>query len=105
MHLCPLLESEYYYNGIICGYKGSTAQQYAKLWGMRFISLRNMEAFASGDVNRDGEVSVLDLIAMQRNLHGHYVLSEKQFSLADLNGDEAVDVFDLALLKRKLISR
>lgn len=62
------------------------------------------EPVRKGDVNLDGTVSVLDIIALTRYLHGTDKLSAGALEQGDLNSDNVTDVFDLALLKRLLMS-
>ena len=52
------------------------------------------ERLATGDVNRDGRVSILDLILVARQL-GKSVPSD---SPVDINGDGVVNIFDLTLV-------
>ena len=52
------------------------------------------ERLATGDVNRDGRVSILDLILVARQL-GKGVSSD---SPEDINGDGVVNIFDLTLV-------
>ncbi len=54
-----------------------------------------------GDVNADGECSFLDIVMLQRWLHGVGSLTDGE--AADLNADGCADVFDLALLKRAVL--
>ena len=55
---------------------------------------------AAGDVNGDGEVTVVDLIVLQGYLHGHDNVTIYAPQNADINKDGEVDIFDLALAKR-----
>lgn len=57
-----------------------------------------------GDVNGDGEVSVIDLIVLQGYLHGHDNVEIYAPWNADTNGDDVVDIFDLAFAKRILLA-
>ncbi len=63
------------------------------------------EPVIQDDVNADGELSLLDVILLQK-----WLLCEGNAALticaenADYNGDGIVDVFDLALMKRALLS-
>ena len=57
-----------------------------------------------GDVNDDGEVTVIDLIILQGVLHGHDNVTILAPWNADINDDGAVDVFDLALAKRIVLN-
>ena len=52
------------------------------------------ERLATGDVNRDGRVSILDLILVARQL-GQRVAAD---SPEDVNGDGVVNIFDLTLV-------
>ncbi len=56
----------------------------------------------AGDVNADGKVSVLDIIALQRWLFGQKVSISS--GTADMDGDGVVNVFDLAALKKYLMN-
>lgn len=52
-----------------------------------------------GDINGDGTVSSLDLIALQRHLSGEQLLTGEEVRRADINNDGVVDTLDLDLLK------
>ena len=56
----------------------------------------------TGDSDLDGEVGVLDVVALQR-----YMLNASDVTIgyvqSDLNNDKTIDVFDLALLKREIV--
>ena len=56
------------------------------------------EQLATGDVNRDGRVSILDLVLIAQQL-GNKVSSD---SPVDLNGDGVVSILDLVLAVREL---
>lgn len=58
-----------------------------------------------GDVNLDGTVGVLDVVALQRYLLADLALDDAQFVQADMNADGAVNVFDLALLKKAVLAK
>ena len=51
-----------------------------------------------GDVNGNGKVELLDIVALQKFLVNIKV--DIQSSYADMNGDNKLDIFDLAILKR-----
>lgn len=57
-------------------------------------------ASLTGDVNLDGQVSTLDIVALQKHLLGQYPLSQEQARQADTTGDGSVDAFDLGVLKK-----
>ena len=56
-----------------------------------------------GDVNDDGEVTVIDVIVMQGWLLGHDNVTMYAPQNADIDGDGVADVFDLGLMKRILL--
>lgn len=58
----------------------------------------------AGDVNTDGTVSVLDVVALQKHLLTTASLNADQLRNADMYDDDVVDGFDLAFLKRVLLS-
>ena len=58
----------------------------------------------TGDVNFDGELTVADVVEMQKYLHNMSKYSKENFSASDINQDNCVNVIDLALLKRKMFS-
>ena len=55
----------------------------------------------TGDVNDDGSVNIMDVIALQKYLLG--LKTSINGANADMNGDKVIDVFDLGLLKRLVI--
>ncbi|MCR4645825.1 MAG: hypothetical protein K5695_10535 [Oscillospiraceae bacterium] len=57
-----------------------------------------------GDVSPDGKLDVLDIIALQKFLHGR-TGTGVTLEAADMNGDGVIDVFDLALLKRAVLAK
>jgi len=47
-----------YYNGVIYGYDGSTAETYAETYGYTFVSLGETPALSTGDLDGDSEITV-----------------------------------------------
>lgn len=76
------------YDFTICGYKNSTAQQYAEANNIPF-EIYDPDAY-----------EVRDVVSMQRFLLGSGASGGRREY--DLNGDGVTDIYDLALLKRKL---
>jgi len=56
-----------------------------------------------GDLNSDGQITIIDAVSLQKYLHSKQKITQEQYALADVNGDGMVNVYDLILLKRKLI--
>ncbi len=59
----------------------------------------------SGDINLDGKVTVVDIIAQQKYLSNQSEYSCANYVVGDLNHDGKVNVIDLALLKKQLIEK
>ncbi|MCR5717502.1 MAG: RICIN domain-containing protein [Oscillospiraceae bacterium] len=55
-----------------------------------------------GDIDADGSVTVLDIVALQKYVLNMRSFTQEEFDIADMNGDGFVDVFDLALLRRAM---
>ena len=58
-----------------------------------------------GDVNLNGEIDLLDVIALQKYLLLLEPLTPDQLEQAELTGDSSADVFDLCLLKRYVLQK
>ena len=56
---------------------------------------------SKGDVNSDGEVNIMDIIALQKHMLG--VRTDINGDNADMNDDNVIDVFDLNLLKYAVV--
>lgn len=82
-------------------YKGSTAE---KLLEESVYTVELLESVSvKGDVNRDGKVSVLDAVALNKWL---LALNENIDTAAgDMNSDDALNIFDLMLLKKELCGK
>jgi len=66
------------------------------------IKVTVISAVPAGDCNNDGEITVTDVIMLQRWLLSDGTkLSNRQ--AADLHKDGSINAFDLALLKHKLL--
>lgn len=57
-----------------------------------------------GDLNQDGNITLTDLIPLQKYLLCQATLTADQSTLADLNEDGMINVIDLMLLKRILLN-
>ena len=60
-------------------------------------------SYGIGDINKDGSISVADLVILQKHIIGKEIMSEEQAAQADMNGDGAVDIFDVVELRKALI--
>ncbi|MCQ2459867.1 MAG: leucine-rich repeat protein [Ruminococcus sp.] len=61
-----LLDDEYKYNGVIRGLKGSTAEIYAKTYGIEFAEIKTESI--KGDANCDGNVNMADAVLIMQSL-------------------------------------
>ncbi len=59
--------------------------------------------YAKGDINKDGEVNIADLVLMQNYILSKETFTEEQFGLADMDNSETVTSMDAALLRNYLI--
>lgn len=58
-----------------------------------------------GDLNADGEISVLDILTLQKYLLGKESFSEATWKNADMNSDGIVNIYDLILLKQAVLNQ
>ena len=63
------------------------------------------QSAASGDVNQDGIVNILDVVLMVGAIMGDNTLDATQFQAADINGDGVVNVTDVVVIVNLLLSR
>lgn len=57
-----------------------------------------------GDVNNDGSVDVLDIVAIVGHVIGENTLSAEQVNIADTNQDGFVDVLDVVEIISRIIN-
>ncbi|MBQ6554054.1 MAG: leucine-rich repeat protein [Firmicutes bacterium] len=90
-----------YYNGVIKGHKGSSAQTYAANYGYKFESIDS--TYILGDADQNGVLNVLDAVCIAKALSQRksYILPE----CADFNGDNKTNVLDALAIARHLASR
>lgn len=87
---------------VIHGYSGSTAEAYAKMYGLKFVEI-GTEKYEKGDINGSGTLNVGDMVLFNRYIHGTYKFTKAQFEAADLNGDKSVDIFDAVEFRKELL--
>lgn len=59
--------------------------------------------YKTGDINKDGAVTVADAVLLQKHLLKVTNLDNTQYTLADINQDGEINIFDLILLRRQLL--
>ena len=68
-------------------------------------SAESRRVYYRGDVNVDGVIDLLDVIALQKYILGYGPLTNEAAALcADANGDGSVDVYDLGVLRRYVVN-
>ena len=67
------------------------------------IPVAAKEPFLLGDVNGDGQRTVIDYIMLKRHVLGSYRMPEDSLPAADINGSGEPDALDYLLLKRALL--
>lgn len=96
-----------YFNGVIYGYPGSTAQTYTETYGYTFKAFMPVTPGTPaepllGDVNGDGMVDAGDaadiLVEAALNGAGESAFTDEQKALADVNGDGIVEAADSAII-------
>lgn len=99
----------YYFNGVIVGYEGSTAQEYAEKCGYQFkvigdetpVTTEPAEEIVLGDLDGSGSVDIMDVILVNKYLLGSASFTEADKAAADVDGNGEVDSTDsLNILKR-----
>ncbi|MGN1481551.1 leucine-rich repeat protein [Porcipelethomonas sp.] len=91
----------YYFNGIIYGYTGSKAQEYAQNYDKKFVSLD--ADTIKGDANSDGTLNIRDAAFIAQKL-AKGLVSELPLH-ADYNDDNTVNVRDAAAIARYMAEK
>ena len=65
--------------------------------------IRNAKIFAIGDVNSDGDISVVDATLVQKYIVGLENLKDFQKKSADVNDDNEISVVDATLIQKYIV--
>lgn len=65
--------------------------------------IRNAKIFAIGDVNSDGDISVVDATLVQKYIVGLENLKDLQKKSADVNDDNEISVVDATLIQKYIV--
>ena len=65
--------------------------------------IRNAKIFAIGDVNSDGDISVVDATLVQKYIVGLENLTDLQKKSADVNDDNEISVVDATLIQKYIV--
>ena len=95
------------FTGTIYGLSGSTAEQYAAEYNLKFESIGEAPQQCKGDYNADGEVTVADAVLLARFVSEDMTLTAKQITdilkaEPDYDSDGFVTILDAASLLNKL---
>ena len=58
-----------------------------------------------GDVNKDGKVTILDLLLIQKHILGKTKLENEQYYSAELNYDDKISILDLLLVQKHILDK
>ncbi|MEE1218575.1 MAG: leucine-rich repeat protein [Ruminococcus sp.] len=86
----------------IYGYAGSFAEKYANENGIEFVDITPV-IYAIGDIDLDGDVTILDVTLMQRYCADDVVLNDTQLSVADVDKNDSIDINDATAIQRLLV--
>lgn len=64
---------------------------------------QNVEIFPIGDVNSDGDISVVDATLVQKYIVGLEKLTDLQKKSAEVNGDGEISVVDATLIQKYIV--
>ena len=71
--------------------------------------IKKEEEYLLGDVNKDGKITVTDLLLVKRHVVAgqkqEWILTQDQFKAGDINSDGNITVTDVLLLKRLVIQQ
>lgn len=85
---------------VICTAQNGSAREYV-------INIVRQEpekpSVNKGDVNGDGEITLLDMLKIKRHLLGIEILENEKFEAADVNGDGTISLLDMLKIKRHLL--
>lgn len=87
----------------------SWAQDFAEEWGYTFEVLETVQppgpVIIEGDIDGSWELTVVDVILLQKWLLGEQPEEIVRLSYADMNHDDVIDIIDLVLVKRALLEK
>ena len=84
----------------IYGYRGTEAERYAKDNEFTFESID-----PSGDINGDNELTMKDILILQKYIAGKSRLSSGELARADICNDGRINCFDIAEIKAAIIEK
>ena len=67
------------------------------------IPVITVDGILKGDINSDGEITIADLVLLEKHILGAGNLTVKQYTVADLTGDKIIDSFDMVMMRKMLV--
>lgn len=58
-----------------------------------------------GDVNKDGKITILDLLLVQKHILEKTVLKDEQYYASELNYDNKISILDLLLVQKHILEK
>ncbi len=111
---CGANFEQVYFDGTICGYENSTAQEYAEKYGYKFESLgeasTTTDSTITGDANGDNEINMSDAVLIMQSISNpsEYKISDSAKLLADVvdkgDGLTGKDALAIQMIEAKLLS-
>lgn len=99
----PEKDSEYYYDGVICGYPNSPLQEYAERYNYKFVDITAEPSIPLGDPTGDGKIDAKDssfvlveYSSLSTGAESKLTAAEK--SAADVNKDGMTDSKDASAI-------
>jgi len=84
----------------IYGYKNTETQRYANDNGIKFVLLGNEPESEIGDVDGDGEITVIDASCVQSHVAQLIIIADDRIAFADANKDGVISIMDATMIQR-----
>jgi len=86
----------------IYGYKNTETQRYANDNGIKFVLLGNEPESEIGDVDGDGEITVIDATCVQSHMAQLIIIADDSIVFADANKDGVISIMDATMIQRHI---
>ena len=80
--------------------EGSSAETFAKENQINYSIIKD---YITGDLNKDGKITITDLLILKKDLVGIEKIKSEDKKRADINEDGKITITDLLILKKKLV--
>ena len=62
------------------------------------------ELFVKGDINKDGKISIIDVVMARAHIVKTKTLTEEQIKLGDMNSDGKISIIDVVMMRSKIVN-